>query len=91
MEQLRFKEKFAVKYDIDPMVVTEKVPIPSMLLQVFVENAINHGLVYKEGNGVLTFSVKQVGNEVECSVEDDGIGRKRRMKSKNNPQELTKD
>ncbi len=77
MEQLRFKEKFVVKYDIDPLVVTEKVPIPSMLLQVFVENAINHGLVYKEGNGVLTFSVKQVGNAVECSVEDDGIGRKR--------------
>ena len=77
MEQLRFKEKFEVKYDIDPMVVTEKVPIPSMLLQVFVENAINHGLVYKEGNGVLTFRVKQVGNAVECIVEDDGIGRKK--------------
>jgi ligand-binding sensor domain-containing protein len=77
MEQLRFKEKFAVKYEIDPMVVTEKVPIPSMLLQVFVENAINHGLVYKEGNGVLTFKVQQVGNVVECIVEDDGIGRKK--------------
>ena len=84
MEQLRFKEKFVVKYDIDPMVVTEKIPIPSMLLQVFVENAINHGLMYKEGNGVLTFSVKQVGNKVECSVEDDGIGRKKANEIKKN-------
>lgn len=75
MEQLRFKDKFAVKYDIDPMVSTENIPIPSMLLQVFVENAINHGLVYKEGKGVLTFKVQQVDNRVECIVEDDGIGR----------------
>jgi ligand-binding sensor domain-containing protein len=77
MEQLRFKDKFEVKYEMDNMVNTESVPIPSMLLQVFVENAINHGLVYKEGNGCLIFRVKQVGERVDCIVEDDGIGRQK--------------
>lgn len=77
MEQLRFKEKFQVRYEIDPNVKAHEVPIPSMLLQVFVENAINHGLVYKEGNGWLTFKVKQVGEITHCIVEDDGIGRKK--------------
>ncbi len=77
MEQLRFKDKFAVTYEIDPMVKLHEVPIPSMLLQVFIENAINHGLVYKEGNGMLTFKVYQKEQAVWCVIEDDGIGRKK--------------
>jgi ligand-binding sensor domain-containing protein len=75
MEQLRFKDKFQVQYDISPTVKTGEIPIPSMLLQVFVENAINHGLVYKKGTGILKFIVKKEGEKVLCIVEDDGIGR----------------
>lgn len=82
MEQLRFKDKFEVEYAINPMVNTLEVPIPSMLLQIFVENAINHGLVYKEGNGKLKFAVEQHDNEVWCIVEDDGIGRKKAQEIK---------
>lgn len=80
MEQLRFKDKFEVAYEIDPMVKLGEVPIPSMLLQVFVENAINHGLVYKEGSGLLKFIVRldeREADKVWCIVEDDGIGRQK--------------
>ena len=82
MEQLRFKDKFEVKYEIDPHVNLMKVPIPSMLLQVFVENAINHGLVYKEDKGLLLFKVKKDREQIICIVEDDGIGRKKAQEIK---------
>jgi LytS/YehU family sensor histidine kinase len=82
MEQLRFKDKFEVVYAIDPNVNILEIPIPSMLLQIFVENAINHGLVYKEGKGQLKFAVEQHKNEVWCIVEDDGIGRKKAQEIK---------
>ena len=77
MEQLRFKDKFAVTYEIDPALKLHEVPIPSMLLQIFIENAINHGLVYKKDNGMLTFKVYEQDKAIWCVIEDDGIGRKK--------------
>ena len=52
--------------------------IPSMLVQPYVENAIWHGLLHKETGGLLSVSVKTVNdNMLECTIEDNGIGRAR--------------
>lgn len=75
MEQLRFKDKFEVVYEVDRRIALHSVPVPSMLLQIFVENAINHGLVYKEGKGRLRLAVEQSPDAIVCIIEDDGIGR----------------
>lgn len=75
MEQLRFKDKFEVVYEIDRGIGLQQVPVPSMLLQIFVENAINHGLVYKQGQGRLRLAVEQEADAIVCIIEDDGIGR----------------
>jgi sensor histidine kinase YesM len=49
-----------------------------MLLQPFVENAIKHGLKYIDGKrGMITIEFKEAGNLLECSVSDNGIGRKK--------------
>jgi LytS/YehU family sensor histidine kinase len=74
---LRFKGKFTSKIQIDASVSLD-TEIPSMLLQPFVENAINHGLVYKENNdGFLSIHFKQEGDKLVCVIEDNGIGRKK--------------
>lgn len=48
--------------------------LPPLLIQPFVENAILHGLVPKEGNGRIDvrFDVQQ--GQLLCTVTDNGIG-----------------
>ena len=59
--------------------------IPPMLLQPFVENAIWHGLMQKEGEGTITIEIKKQDEEfLNISIIDDGIGREKaaELKSK---------
>jgi LytS/YehU family sensor histidine kinase len=76
LEQVRFRDKFKVEFVID-QAVNQTVQIPSMLIQPFVENAINHGLVYLDENsgGLLQITFKKIENVLHCSIKDNGIGR----------------
>lgn len=83
LEELRFKDKFSSKIIVFDSVSLD-TEIPSMLLQPFVENAINHGLVYKEKNdGLLTIQFNRIENKLICTIEDNGIGRNRAAEIKN--------
>ncbi len=75
LERLRFDEHFEYEIKIAPSIDLDEVELPSMMLQPFVENAINHGLRYKGEKGFL--SIYFSGNEEEllCTIEDNGIGR----------------
>lgn len=76
LEQARFKDKFS--YEIkENSFVEPTIEIPSMLIQPFVENAINHGLVYKETKGHLMVSFEKIDDIIVCIIEDDGIGREK--------------
>jgi sensor histidine kinase YesM len=49
-----------------------------MLLQPFIENAIWHGLRYKEEKGYLKLQLQAVAeNTLKISISDNGIGRRR--------------
>jgi ligand-binding sensor domain-containing protein len=77
LETLRFDEPFAFKIEVDEDIDTEETEIPSMLLQPYVENAILHGLKHKEKKGYLHIRITTKNDKLLCSVEDNGIGRKR--------------
>lgn len=77
LEQLRFEDKFHYKINIDKKLEGELIEIPSMLIQPFVENAINHGLLYNESNGKLEVSFVLDDNLLICIIEDNGIGREK--------------
>ena len=79
LEQVRFSHKFDFECIVGPNVdvVNE---IPSMLLQPFIENAINHGILYKEAHGHLILMFQKDGDALECTIEDDGVGRKEAAK-----------
>jgi len=77
LEHLRFEDKFSYSINIDEQLSDIVLEVPSMLLQPFVENAINHGLVYKEEKGTLHIDIYLEGDQLYCIVEDDGIGRER--------------
>jgi LytS/YehU family sensor histidine kinase len=75
LQQLRYDNKFDFSIETDPDVDTENAIIPPMLIQPFIENAIEHGIKHKEGKGHIITRFKLVKNRLVCEVEDDGIGR----------------
>jgi LytS/YehU family sensor histidine kinase len=85
LESARFDNKFKCVYHIAGNVNTNSIMIPPMLLQPFVENAIWHGLMQKEGEGTITIEIKKEDEEfLNISITDDGIGREKaaELKSK---------
>ena len=48
--------------------------LPPLLIQPFIENALVHGLLHKEGekNLTITFELKE---SLICTVQDNGVGR----------------
>ena len=78
LQQARFKNKFNYSIKIDNNIKSDQVRIPSLLIQPFVENAINHGLLPLEANGFLKieFRYEKDPNEIVCTIDDNGIGRK---------------
>ena len=72
IEQVRFGARLRVSLDVDPTV--SETPIPSLILQPVVENAIKHGLAPKVGEGHITITAGVHGEFVRLAVEDDGVG-----------------
>jgi ligand-binding sensor domain-containing protein len=71
-------DRFDYKITIDENIEKDYVKIPPMLLQPFVENAIKHGFKFEEGKrGLIEVAFKEKNNILECSVTDNGIGRKK--------------
>lgn len=74
-------DRFDYEIHIDENLETDYIRIPPMLLQPFVENAIKHGMkqvdneAVKRGKIIVDFREK--GHYLECSVTDNGIGRKK--------------
>ena len=75
LEALRFDHSFSYEIKIDDEIDTFNTEVPILFLQPFVENAILHGLLPKEGEKHLLISVKQENNFLVFEIEDNGIGR----------------
>ena len=83
IEAMRFSQGFKITMDIDEQLNSNSLKIPPMLLQPYVENAIWHGLRYKESGGELKIKAYEKKDGFICMIEDNGIGRKRAEEIKN--------
>lgn len=73
LQVMRYGDKFKYSFDIDEEILG--CDIPKMTLQPLVENAIYHGLKYKEDWGSIEISGKVGENkDAVIVVKDDGIG-----------------
>lgn len=72
IEKARFGERLTVELDVDPAVLDR--PIPHLLLQPLVENAMKHGIGQRSGPGRLEISVSSEGDYTRVRVADDGVG-----------------
>jgi len=70
--RLRMGERLAVHTDVPETAL--KVPMPSMMLQTLVENAIKHGLEPKPGGGGIWIRAGVDGSGLSLTVADDGLG-----------------
>ncbi|TMU54344.1 tetratricopeptide repeat-containing sensor histidine kinase [Flagellimonas algicola] len=93
LEHSRFSDKFDFSIEVDDNIDVEAFEIPPMLLQPYIENAIWHGLRYKEEKGFLKINVSEVTKDkLKIVIEDDGIGRKRSaaLKTENQKKQKSK-
>ncbi|WP_298502145.1 histidine kinase [uncultured Maribacter sp.] len=91
LEHSRFPDKFDYSITIDENIEVHSFQIPPMLLQPYIENAIWHGLRYKEEKGFLKIEVNAIKNEtLKIVISDNGIGRKKSAELKTQNQKKQK-
>ena len=79
LEKLRFMDKVDIQMKISPELldVSDEISIPPLLIQPIIENSFKHGFLYKEEPGILKINFSKKDTFLICTIEDDGIGRKK--------------
>lgn len=72
LEKQRFGKRLELIYDIDAS--TFNTPVPPMILQPLLENALAHGIGPMVNGGAITVSCKQEPKHVRISITDTGAG-----------------
>ncbi len=74
IERARFEERLRVKIEVLPSL--RALPLPPLLLQPLVENAIKHGIAPAKNGGELTISARLEAEEnlLRITVQDSGVG-----------------
>lgn len=77
LEESRFNDDFSFSIKNKIEVDLNKLLLPTLLLQPFVENAIWHGLLPSENNKKLvTLTVDHHKDGIQIIIDDNGVGRK---------------
>jgi tetratricopeptide (TPR) repeat protein len=77
LEHYRFRDKFDYEIKTDPSVSIDSIEVPPMLIQPYIENAVWHGLRYRETKGKLALTFSRESDNLVVEIIDDGIGRKK--------------
>lgn len=90
LEHFRFKDKFDYQLTVSEELNIEDLTIPPMLIQPYIENAIWHGLRYKEEKGLLEVNITRAKGKLAITIKDNGIGRAKSKEIKTKNQKKTK-
>ncbi|MDF2654616.1 MAG: two-component sensor histidine kinase [Bacillota bacterium] len=70
--QFRYGTEYPILIQVEEGL--ENFPVPKLILQPLVENAIFHGISEMEGEGKITITAETFRNRIIISVEDNGEG-----------------
>ncbi|MCI5055183.1 MAG: histidine kinase [Flavobacteriales bacterium] len=73
-QQLSYPEKFDFEFAVNENINHEEVKIPPMLIQPFIENAIEHGIKPLKEKGKISVSFTLDNNDVLVKIIDNGVG-----------------
>lgn len=88
LQQMRYAGAFDYKITVDEQLDVNEMLIPPMLIQPFVENAIEHGFRNINYKGLLTINFKVDGNCLVIEVDDNGSGLTKKADDKQKKQSL---
>jgi hypothetical protein len=75
LESLRFNESLSFRVEADNWFIENRIYIPSMIVQPFVENSLWHGLTPSTGNGIIKITIDRYEESfINIVIEDNGIG-----------------
>jgi sensor histidine kinase YesM len=74
LQKLRLKDKFTYHITISDEVETSMLLIPSMILQPFIENSIEHGFSNIQYPGLIEISIGITGKILQIEMNDNGMG-----------------
>ncbi|WP_291943772.1 histidine kinase [Chitinophaga sp.] len=78
LQQMRFTGMFDYRIDANELEISD-ILIPPMLIQPFVENAIEHGFKTIDYKGFLLITFQQVAKQLVITIDDNGVGIKANM------------
>lgn len=76
LENKRFNSQLKSRIDIDTTINQLTTQVPSLFIQPYIENALLHGLLHKEGVKEISVNFYIEEERLICEVIDNGIGRK---------------
>ncbi len=74
LQQFRFYDKFDYQLIMDDTLNPSDIYIPSMIIQPFVENAIEHGIRDIKEKGLITIKLSYDNRLLKCEILDNGKG-----------------
>lgn len=75
LQKMRFNNLFVYEITIDKHIDTKALTIPPMLIQPFVENAVEHGVrSLEDGTGRITVAFEQKEDSLQIEIRDNGKG-----------------
>lgn len=78
-EKLRFEDRLSYRITIDDDLEEDILGVPTMIVQPYVENALEHGLRSRK-DGLITVHFKLWDEDnICCVVQDNGIGRRKAL------------
>ena len=76
--KLRFGDKLSYTITVDEDLEEDIIGVPTMIIQPYVENAIEHGLRPKENGTIeVNFYATEEDDCLLCVIEDNGVGREK--------------
>jgi len=72
IQQTRFRDRLTVDMDVDPALLA--APVPSLMLQPLVENAIRHGIAKSAAPGYIHIAAARDRDHLRIEILDNGVG-----------------
>ncbi len=70
LEAMRYEERLRISFDVDPGL--ERFPVPPMMLQTLVENAVRHGIAKLKEGGEVCVEARQDHDAAVIQVRNSG-------------------